>query len=209
MFGMGTLVGDAMDLLTPKIADIAAAGLSLSGEVTAEELGLSEADAVVRAPLAVTMDLAKADDLISVTGVVEGTIVRQCVRCLKEYEDPLAFSIRAAYAPEAKTAERRPKRVDPRKTRLVKVEVGEESEEDLDDQYHYQGDHVELAPMVREHVILAAPMQPLCKEDCAGLCASCGKDLNEGPCLCPVEPPATTFRVVRSTKQQTGGHGAS
>lgn len=206
---MGTLVGDAMDLLTPKIADIAAAGLSLSGEVTAEELGLSEADAVVLAPLAVTMDLAKADDLITVTGVVEGTIVRQCVRCLKEYEDPLAFSIRAAYAPEAKPAQRHPKRVDPRKTRLATVEVGEESEEDLDDQYHYQGDHVELAPMVREHVILAAPMQPLCKEDCAGLCASCGKDLNEGPCPCAAEPPATTFRVVRSTKQQTGGHGAS
>jgi uncharacterized protein len=209
MYGTGMLVGDAMDLLTPKIVDIATAGLSLSGEVTAEDLGLSEADAVLKAPLAVTMDLAKADDLITVTGVVEGTIVRQCVRCLKEYEDPLAFSIRVAYALEAKPAQRHPKRVDPRKTRLVSVEVGEEAEEELDDQYHYQGDHVELAPMVREHVILAAPMQPLCKEDCAGLCASCGKDLNEGPCLCAVEPPATTFRVVRSTKQQTGDHGAS
>ena len=98
---MGMLVGDAMDLLTPKIADIAAEGLSLSGEMTAEELGLSDADAIVKAPLAVTMDLAKADALITVTGVVEGMIVRQCVRCLKEYDDPLAFSIRAAYAPEA------------------------------------------------------------------------------------------------------------
>ena len=206
---MTMLVGDAMDLLTPKIADIAAAGLSLSGEVTAEELGLSEADAVVRAPLAVTMDLAKADGLITVTGVVEGTIVRQCVRCLREYDDRLAFSVRAAYAPEAKTAQRHPKQVDQKKARLVSVEVGEESDKELDDQYHYQGDHVELAPMVREHVILAAPMQPLCKQDCAGLCVSCGKDLNEGPCRCAAEPRATTFRVVRSTKQQTGDHRAS
>jgi len=206
---MDFLIGDAMDLLTPKIADIAAAGLSLSGEVTAEELGLSEADAVVKAPLAVTMDLAKADGLITVTGVVEGTIVRQCVRCLREYDDPLAFSIRAAYAPDAKPVQRRPKQVDVRKTQLVPVEVGENSEEEPDDQYHYQGDHVELAPMVREHVILAAPMQPLCKEDCAGLCASCGKDLNEGPCFCAVDPPVTAFRVVRNTKQQTGDHGAS
>jgi DUF177 domain-containing protein len=206
---MGMLVSDAMDLLTPKIADIVAEGLSLSGEVTAEELGLSDADAIVKAPLAVTMDLAKADALITVTGVVEGTIVRQCVRCLREYDDPLAFSIRAAYAPEAKATQKRPKRIDPKKGRFAPLEVGEEPEEEPDDQYHYQGDHVELAPMVREHVILAAPMQPLCKEDCAGLCASCGKDLNEGPCHCPVEPPATTFRVVRSTKQQTGNHGAS
>ena len=207
--GMGLLAGDVMDLLTQKITDIAAAGLSLSGEVTAEELGLSEADAVIKAPLAVTMDLARADGLITVTGVVEGTIVRQCVRCLREYDDPLAFSIRAAYAPEAKTAQRHPKQVDPRKTRVVSAEAEAESEEALDDQYNYEGDHVELAPMVREHVILAAPMQPLCKEDCAGLCASCGKDLNEGPCPCAAEPPATTFRVVRSTKRQSGDHGAS
>lgn len=206
---MSMLVGDVMALLTPKIADIAAEGLSLSGEVTAEELGLSDADAVIKTPLAVSVDLAKADALITVTGVVEGTIVRQCVRCLREYDDPLAFSIRAAYAPESKAVPRHPKRVDQKKLRVVSVEVQEESEETLDDQYHYQGDHVELAPMVREHVILAAPMQPLCKEECAGLCASCGKDLNEGPCHCPVEPPATTFRVVRSTKQQTGDHGAS
>lgn len=209
MFGTDLLIGDAMDLLTPKIADIAAAGLSLSGEVTAEELGLSEADAVVKAPLAVTMDLAKADGLITVTGVVEGTIVRQCVRCLREYDDPLAFSIRAAYAPDVKPVQRRPKQADMRKTQLVPVEAEEDSEEEPDDQYHYQGDHVELAPMVREYVILAAPMQPLCKEDCAGLCASCGKDLNEGPCFCAVDPPVTTFRVVRNTKQQTGDHGAS
>ncbi len=206
---MGMLVGDAMDLLTPKIADIAAEGLSLSGEVTAEELGLSDADAAVKIPLAIAVDLAKADTLITVTGVVEGTIVRQCVRCLKEYDDPLAFSIRAAYAPEAKAAPRHPKRVDAKKARSASAEVEEEPEEELDDQYHYQGDHVELAPMVREHVILAAPMQPLCKEDCAGLCAACGKDLNEGPCQCAVEPQATTFRVVRRTKQQTGDHGTS
>lgn len=209
MFGMDLLIGDAMDLLTPKIADIAAAGLSLSGEVTAEELGLSEADAVVKAPLAVTMDLAKAEGLITVTGVVEGTIARQCVRCLKEYDDPLAFSIRAAYAPDVKAVQRRPKPVDVRKTQAVPVEAGEDSEEEADDQYHYQGDHVELAPMVREHVILAAPMQPLCKEYCAGLCVSCGKDLNEGPCLCAAASPVTTFRVVRNTKRQTGEHGAS
>ena len=206
---MGLLAGDVMDLLTQKITDIAASGLSLSGEVTAEELGLSEADVVIKAPLEVTMDLARADGLITVTGVVEGTIVRQCVRCLREYDDPLAFSIRAAYAPEAKTVQRHPKQVDPRKTRVVSAEVEAESEDALDDQYNYEGDHVELAPMVREHVILAAPMQPLCKEDCAGLCASCGKDLNEGSCPCAAEPPATTFRVVRSTKQQSGDHGAS
>ncbi len=171
-------VGATMDLLTPPLADITADGLSLVGEVTAEELGLTEDDAVVRGPLAVSLDLTNVEGLVAVTGVLEGTIVRECVRCLKEYEDPLAFSVRAAFIPEPKSASRHSKRVDPRKARAEVVEA--EAEEEPDDQYQYQGNHLELAPMLREHVILAAPMQPLCSDDCLGLCARCGKNLNEG-----------------------------
>lgn len=197
--------GVTMEMLTPLVADITAEGLSLVGEVTAEELGLTEADAVVRGPLSVSLDLMIADDMIAVTGVLEGTVVRECVRCLKEYDDPLAFSVHVAFAREGKEAKapaRQPKTVEPRKGRPapVKAEADVEEEAEGDDRYFYQGDHIELAPMLREHVILAAPMQPLCREDCAGLCARCGKDLNEGPCQCPAEPPATAIRVIRSTK---------
>ena len=200
-------VGAAMDLLTPLLADITVDGLSLVGDVTAEELGLTEDDAVVRGPLAVSLDLTNVEGLVAVTGVLEGTIVRECVRCLKEYEDPLAFSVRAAFVPEPKSAPRHPKRVDPRKARAEVVEV--EQEEEPDDQYQYQGNHLELAPMLREHVILAAPMQPLCSDDCLGLCARCGKNLNEGSCQCAAEPPIPTFRVVQGTKRKTGGPSAS
>lgn len=198
-------VGATMGLLTPLVADITAEGLSLVGEATAEELGLTAADATLRGPLSVSLDLMQADEMIAVTGVLEGTVVRQCVRCLKEYDDPMAFSLHAAFAREGKEAKagaRQPKAVDPRKGHPAsakgEVQVAEEAEGD--DRYFYQGDHVELAPMLREHVILAAPMQPLCREECAGLCARCGKDLNEGPCQCPAEAPPTAIRVIRSTK---------
>ena len=200
-------VGAAMDLLTPLLADITADGLSLVGEVTGEELGLTEADAVVRGPLAVSLDLTNVEGLVAVTGVLEGTIVRECVRCLKAYEDPLAFSVRAAFIPEPKPAPRHPKRVDPRKARAEVVEA--EQEEEPDDQYHYQGNQLELAPMLREHVILSVPMQPLCSDDCLGLCARCGKNLNEGPCQCAAEPPIPTFRVVQGMKRKIGGPSAS
>ena len=194
-----------MTLLTPLVSDITTEGLSLVGEATAEELGLTDADARLRGPLSVSLDLMQADDMVAVTGVLEGTVVRQCVRCLKEYDDPLAFSVRAAFAREGKDAKagvRQPKAVEPRKGRPVqaKADVQIEEENEGDDRYFYQGDHVELAPMLREHVILAAPMQPLCREDCEGLCARCGKDLNEGPCQCPAEVPPTAIRVIRSTK---------
>ncbi len=39
-------------------------------------------------------------------------------------------------------------------------------------------------PILTEQVHLNIPMKPLCKQDCAGLCASCGADLNSGPCDC-------------------------
>ena len=124
---------------------------------------------------------------------------------MKEYDDALAFSVHAAFAREGKEAKvgvRQPKVVEPRKGRSAsaKAEAEVEKEDEGDDRYFYQGDHVELAPMLREHVILSAPMRPLCREECAGLCARCGKDLNEGPCQCPAEAPATAIRVIRSTK---------
>jgi len=200
-------VGATMELLRPLLADITADGLSLVGEVTAEELGLTEEDAVLPGPLAVSLDLTNIEGLVAVTGVLEGTIVRECVRCLKEYEDPLAFSVRAAFIQEPKSAPRHPKRIDSRKGRAEVVEA--ESEEESDDQYHYQGNQLELAPMLREHVILSAPMQPLCSDDCVGLCAQCGKNLNEGPCQCAEEPTIPTFRVVQSVKHKTGGSSAS
>ena len=194
-----------MGVLTPLVSDITAEGLSLVGEATAEELGLAETDATLRGPVSISLDLAQADEMIAVTGVLEGTVVRQCVRCLKEYEDALVFSVRAAFAREGKESKvgaHQPKTGEPRRGRLgsTKAVTDVEAEDDGDDRYFYQGDHIELAPMLREHIILASPMQPLCRENCAGLCARCGKDLNEGPCQCPAEAPSTAIRVIRTTR---------
>jgi uncharacterized protein len=44
---------------------------------------------------------------------------------------------------------------------------------------------LDLCEPARQHLVMAEPMQPLCKEDCAGLCPACGMDRNEGPCGCP------------------------
>ena len=204
---MAIYTGMTMGVLTPLVSDITAEGLSLVGDVTAEELGLAETDATLRGPVSVSLDLSKADDMIAVTGVLEGTVVRQCVRCLKEYDDRVAFSVHAAFAREGKESKvggaRQPKTGEARKGRpaATKTEAEVEGEDEGDDRYFYQGDHIELSPMLREHIILASPMQPLCRENCAGLCARCGKDLNEGPCQCPAEAPSTAIRVIRTSKQ--------
>ena len=79
----------------------------------------------------------------------------------------------------------------------------EEADEE-DEMYWYQGDHLDLAPMLREQVILAAPMQPLCREECLGLCSQCGQNLNERRCGCPPEQAPSPFRVLRGRQSQSG-----
>ena len=44
---------------------------------------------------------------------------------------------------------------------------------------------IDLRPAIREQWILNAPSYALCREECKGICPTCGKDLNEGPCQCP------------------------
>lgn len=44
---------------------------------------------------------------------------------------------------------------------------------------------LDLRPAIREQWLLDAPSLPLCRPDCKGLCATCGADLNAGPCGCP------------------------
>ena len=53
------------------------------------------------------------------------------------------------------------------------------------DVVRFDGVTVDLAPTLREQLLLAIPMRALCRPDCKGLCPSCGKELNVGPCDCP------------------------
>jgi uncharacterized protein len=52
------------------------------------------------------------------------------------------------------------------------------------DAFPIEGDQLDLAPMTRELVLLELPDAPLCREDCAGICAVCGGDRNLDPCDC-------------------------
>lgn len=198
--GSGLSLGIMTDLLTPNIADITSDGVSLSGDLTGAELGLADTDVALRGTVAVGLDLRAVDRTICVTGVVEGTAIRQCVRCLKDFDDPVAFSVRAAYERETKAVPPTVKRAFPQK-RNAPPAVDPKPELD-DELYHYAGDHLELAPMLREQLILVSPMHPLCKEDCRGLCVRCGKDLNEGPCGCAEESAGNPFQVLRRVKEQ-------
>jgi len=56
---------------------------------------------------------------------------------------------------------------------------------------YYQGQGLLLEDVLREQILLAVPLKAICREDCKGLCAHCGANLNAGPCSCaePAEDP--------------------
>ena len=59
---------------------------------------------------------------------------------------------------------------------------------------------VDMLDVLREDIWLEWPSFVQCRPDCRGLCQHCGKDLNEGPCTCPVEEDSHPFAVLRSLK---------
>jgi len=92
-----------------------------------------------------------------------------CSRCLTPIKVPLELQIEEEYQPtvDVLTGTPGPPPEDPSVL--------------LIDEHHV----LDLTEAVRQYRVLAAPMQPLCRPDCAGLCPVCGQNLNESPCACP------------------------
>ena len=61
-------------------------------------------------------------------------------------------------------------------------------------------DFVDLTPQMREDIILELPQRALCQPDCKGLCAVCGRDLNEGVCGCKVEKEDLRWQALSRLK---------
>lgn len=70
------------------------------------------------------------------------------------------------------------------------------------DAFLIEGDIVDLAPMIRETVLLELPDAPLCRPDCAGLCPTCGRELDQGSCTCPTDTVDTRWSVLDALRDQ-------
>jgi uncharacterized protein len=103
-----------------------------------------------------------------------------CGRCLEPYrfEETLPVRLRLRKRPEPP---RRPEKARPgAPAEEVELEV---DASDLD-VVLYDEPVVPFDDIVREQVLMAIPMKPLCREDCRGLCPECGADWNSGDCAC-------------------------
>jgi len=70
---------------------------------------------------------------------------------------------------------------------------------------HVAEEEVEIDPFLIEQIGLDIPMKPVCRPDCAGLCQSCGTDLNEGPCDCDLSVRDPRWGALEGLKNRLDG----
>ena len=119
---------------------------------------------------------------ILVKGTLYTDIGFTCGRCLNLFSSPLTLNIEEEYIPTVDVVSGAP------------LPLPEDSVSFTIDEHHV----IDLDEAIRQYILLAIPMKPLCREDCAGLCLTCGHDLNEGPCKCPA--PEVDPRWSKLTK---------
>ena len=97
---------------------------------------------------------------VLVSGTVSGTGTGECVRCLDPVTVPVVVDLQELFA-----------------------HAGQERDEDDDTEPLPEMDGVllDIEPALRDAVVLALPLQPLCRDDCPGLCPQCGARLADDP----------------------------
>ena len=120
------------------------------------------------APSDLAFEIHKDKDRFRLVGTVAAEIELPCSRCLEPFRLPIAASFDVRYLPASAASGDVEREVD---------------DEDLETSY-YRNDEIDLNELLREQFYLALPMKPLCGEDCRGLCAQCGTNLNTDTCDC-------------------------
>ena len=67
------------------------------------------------------------------------------------------------------------------------------------------GETLETEPVVAEQVELNLPTHPLCRDDCAGLCPRCGRNLNQGACGCAPPAPDPRWGALAALRDKLDG----
>ena len=145
-------------------------GTSFVSDIQEESIQLDE-DIKVVGPLSGHVRIRRINQGLLADGWVDLTLEQACTRCLKEFQQPMHVTFEELFYPTMDVV-----------TGMPVAPIDEEDAFPIDE-HHL----VDLTEAVRQQVLLDIPVVTLCTEECAGLCAQCGKDLNLGPCSCEPE----------------------
>lgn len=121
-------------------------------------------DCPISEPVHAVGQVRNTAGVLVMTGELTTRLHGRCDRCTKSFEREMNISLQAVLVPKLEN-------------------------EDYDDPWTFelQGDQADLDEILTTAVVLHMDSKLLCSEDCKGLCARCGADLNEGPCDCKPE----------------------
>jgi len=137
------------------------------------------------APLALRVRVGRTNRGVVVNGRVVTSLADTCGRCLVAVELPVDAPIDEEVLP------------------TIDLQSGMAVDTSAEPEAFRLSDHheLDLEPLAREAVLLAAPIAPVCRPDCRGLCPECGTDLNAGPHAheeAPIDPRLEKLREFRA-----------
>jgi len=177
----------------------------------------AQSSSLLARPIRVEFSLRKVDDVVVISGQVDTDVRLICSRCGTPYsmhcnhpfstlycKDPVMAGV--GYLAEARRG-RDGEEVEAAKpagqnhghARHAHNENG--GAHDLDITYVAE-DYVDLGHVLTEQLQLQIPFQPLCKQNCRGICVNCGTDLNRGRCACEKLTRQTPFSILKDLKVQ-------
>jgi uncharacterized protein len=136
----------------------------------------------LQAPIQVEMEYYRAGTELFFQGHLHASTQEVCARCAEEFSAPSDRDFRFVLTPRA-----------------IGLSDEDLREEDLEFSV-YDGDQVDLSPLLREQYLLSLPTRPLCREDCRGLCPKCGANLNHTACGCRPEAADARLAPLRALK---------
>jgi uncharacterized protein len=148
----------------------------MATSVAAADIGLDDPRLAPGAEVAVALRLESLSDGIVVTGSVAAPWHLECRRCLAPLDGVLRADVGELFQLHV---------VDPDATPIV-------------------GDVIDLAPVLREILLVELPAEPTCRPDCAGLCPVCGADRNTAACRCDDRRVDDRWSVLDQLKDIVG-----
>jgi uncharacterized protein len=162
-----------------KIKDIGDDGLDVDLPVTAAWLDeqCPDLDARLSADgLSMHGVLEKSGDDVLLRGDLRGTLDASCARCLEPAHIVLDVPLTVTFVEKGE-------------------EDGEGDADDQEDVVFFDGAEIDLGAELRDEILLAVPINPLCQDGCLGLCPVCGGNRNNVPCDCEERQRGVTSKL--------------
>lgn len=151
------------------LTHLPADGLKFEHQYKTDELDLAQHEFTLQQPPLVQGRVTTLGQEVRVKGKVTATLEAACDRCLEPVVLPVERDFDLFYLPEdAQNA-------TPGETELLARDL---------DVSIYEDERIDVDELVLEQLELSLPTRILCQEDCKGLCAQCGTNLNNEQCHC-------------------------